>query len=171
MFRESVNDPPPRHERYPLSIYRVKTKRPVQVVVNTKWYFGFFTHYVDERNVGCPGEDRCKECKKGAQRRWNGAVGITDIKGNNQRALLFTPEACLVFKDANQEEHGLFRCGFSLWRETFDKRSKLMARFEGLFRGDYAEMDMQTLVDNVIRVFKPNLLLTGSEQFTRMGME
>ena len=159
MFDRTYDDPPPRQDRYPLSAYRVKTRKPVQVVVACRWYFGFFTHYVDERNVGCPGSDRCKECLENSQKRWNGAIGVTDTKGHNPRLLLFTPEAAAAFKEANQENEGLYRCSFTLWRETWDKRSKLFAQFEGLYRGEYPLMSQEYIVDNVTRIFKPGLLL------------
>ena len=160
MFMDQSSDPPPPEQRFPLSVYRPTLSRPVELLIRTRWYHGFFTHYVDNRNVACPQPQWCVACNAGQSRRWAGAFIASNLRRTDNRLLIITASCLDEMLQYSDEQEGFSSKVFRFWREAGEKRRRLHVQLVKKLDSPCTLYGMEVLRENLDRIFKPYQLLT-----------
>ena len=73
-YVQSVKMPPGAAMDWPLSLVRLGGSHPINMQIRSADWFGFLTHFHDDRTFACPGADVCLLHEAGHQARWCGTV-------------------------------------------------------------------------------------------------
>jgi len=111
-----------------LPLYRVPSGKPKAAMVIALNYFGYNTHYYDERTWSCQGSE-CLLCDMGVQSRWAGSTVIANLKGCNHHLLVFTRPVATIFDAAIERHQSLDGCQFLFGRQGLTSRSQMFAEY------------------------------------------
>jgi len=150
---QEVRTPRAPSVMWPIPLVRHKGGRPIRcVIVSDDWY-GFETHYHDERTIACPGPEECLLCEKGVDKRWCGTliVGLSRAKGfslfpftqacvNSLQCMLVDHESLVglvvEFSRTTISGRSMMRCAFRekrTWRGKVYTKEHVRAHTERIF--------------------------------------
>lgn len=154
-----VKNPVQWRQQRPLTIHRCKAGRPTRVVFACDQWFGFHTHYHQERTMACPGADLCKICELGGESRWCGATVTCNESGTYFGLWLLTPAVATQMMLGKQPVNELYGQCWEFQRKTSAKTSELLCSYVGKGNLPSAKYHADTIATNVRRILGSSSLL------------
>lgn len=81
---------PPKRPRYVFPVVRARPGQPLHCVISCKDWISVDVHWNGNKNVICPGQLFCDQCKKSPP-IWQGFLTIERVSDRKQGLLQFTP--------------------------------------------------------------------------------
>lgn len=138
----------------PIPLMRCLTMQKKRAIcVSTDW-FGFHTHWHDERTVFCCGAEHCLLCERGSELRWVGLLAFRRLTTESYFLLPLTAASLEPIRYI--ATYGcLYGSTFDFWRQTDNPRSMLNAEWistdRELVARKYEKSDLES---HAIRIYQ-----------------